>query len=106
MTLKLNKTKEAIHHAAAEFLSENSNRTSLITVTGVSLTEKRDRAVVLITVLPESQERAAIEFCSRQAGALRAFLKKRVSLQRLPFLSFAIDKGEKSRQKLDELSSQ
>lgn len=103
---KHDKTREAIHHAAAEFLSETSNRTSLITVTGVDLSPKRDRAVILITVLPETQEKAAIEFTNRQSGELRNFLKKKVSLQRLPRFSFAIDQGEKNRQRLDELSQE
>lgn len=105
MTLKLDKTKEAIHHAAAEFLSEVSNRTSLITVTGVDLSPRRDKAAILITVLPDAQEYAALDFCSRQAGEFRDFLKKKVALQRLPRISFAIDRGEKNRQKLDELLS-
>ena len=103
-TAKNQKIQEAIRHAAAEFLSETSNRTSLITVTAVDLSPRRDRATVLITVLPENQETAAIAFVSRQAGALRDFLRRRVSLQRLPFISFAIDRGEKNRQKLDQLS--
>jgi len=106
MTLKADKAKEAICHAAAEFLSEVSNRTSLITVTAVDLSPRRDTATVLITVLPESQEAAALDFCSRQAGEFRDFLKRRVALQRLPRISFAIDRGEKNRQKLDELSRQ
>jgi len=101
---KHEKAKEAIHHAAAEFLSTVSNRTSLITVTAVDLAPKRDRATVLITVLPETQEAAAVEFCNRQAGELRDFLKRRIALQRLPRITFAIDRGEKNRQKLDELS--
>jgi ribosome-binding factor A len=105
MALKHEKTAKAIAHAAAEFISGVSNRTSLITVTGVTLSPKRDRATVLITVLPDSQEAAAVEFCNRQAGGLRDFLKKRIALQRLPFLSFAMDRGEKNRQRLEELSS-
>lgn len=103
---KNEKIREAIHHAAAEFLSAVSNRTSLITVTGVDLSPRRERATVLVTVLPEGQEQAAIQFTNRQRGELRNFLKKRVSLQRLPLLTFAIDQGEKNRQKLDRLSLQ
>lgn len=104
MTLKQEKIREAIRHAAAEFLERESNRTALITVTGVALSRRGDRATVHITVLPESQEAAALDFAGRQGGALRAFIAKRVSLHHAPFITFAIDKGEKMRQRLDELS--
>src|SRR3989344_9436881 len=81
---KTEKLREAIKHAAAEFLEQESNRTSLITVTNIHLTPKADRATILITVYPDSNEKQALEFVNRQGGALRDFLGKRVSLQRLP----------------------
>lgn len=96
--------KEALRHAAAEFLERESNRRSLITVTSTALSAKGERATIFVTVLPEEEERAALAFVGRRAGALRDFISKRVSLQRLPHISFAIDRGEKNRQKLDALS--
>lgn len=103
MELKNEKAREAIHHTAAEFLSTVSNRTSLITVTGVDLSPKRDKAIILISVLPVTQEAAAVEFTNRQRSAFRDFLKSRINIQRLPRVTFAIDQGEKNRQRLDEL---
>ncbi|MDO8619869.1 MAG: ribosome-binding factor A [bacterium] len=97
--------REAIRHAAAEFLAEVSNRTSLITVTNIQLSPKGDRATVLITVFPEDKEKEALEFSVRQGGALRDFIGKRISLQYIPRISFAIDVGEKNRQKIDFLSN-
>ncbi|MEK7208504.1 MAG: ribosome-binding factor A [Patescibacteria group bacterium] len=103
--LKEGKTREAIQHAAAEFLSAASNRTSLITVTGVRLSRRGDRATIAVTVFPKDKEEKALEFARRQGGALRDFIAKRVSLMRLPYIAFALDVGEKNRQRLDELSS-
>ena len=100
---KSEKLREAIRHAAAEFLAQESNRTSLITVTGVSLTPKGDRASILITVFPEDKEEEALAFATRQGGALRDFVGKRISLQYIPRISFAIDIGEKNRQTIDKL---
>ena len=97
--------REAIRHAAAEFLAQESNRTSLITVTGVHLSPRGDRATILVTIFPDSKEKEALEFVRRTGGALRDFLGEHVSLQRLPYISFAIDVGEKNRQKIDELSN-
>ncbi len=99
------KLREATRHAAAEFLAETSNRTSLITVTGIQLSPKGDRATVLITVFPDDKEKEALAFAVRQGGALRDFIGKRISLQYIPRISFAIDVGEKNRQKIDLLSN-
>ena len=104
-TTKAEKMREAIRHAAAEFLAEESNRTSLITVTNVHLSPRGDRATILVTVFPDQKEKEALEFVSRTGGALRDFIGGRVSLQRLPYISFALDVGEKNRQKIDELSN-
>ncbi len=102
---KSEKMREAIRHAAAEFMAIESNRTSLITVTNVHLTPKGDRATILVSVFPDSKEKEALEFVSRTGGALRDFISKRISFQRLPYISFALDIGEKNRQKIDELSN-
>lgn len=104
--LKSERIKEAVRHLAAEFLSERSNRTSLITVTGVDLSSRGEKAVVRITVLPETREKAGLDFANRNSGALRKFIGERVSLRRLPFLSFAVDIGEKNREKLQQLSAE
>ena len=97
--------REAIRHAAAEFLAQESNRTSLITVTNVDLSPKGDRANILVTVFPDEKEKEALEFAARQGGALRDFIGKRISLQYIPRISFALDAGEKNRQIIDKLSN-
>ncbi len=103
---KNEKLREAVHHVAAEFLGQQSNGTSLITVTGVQLSKKADRAAILLTVLPETQEKAALAFAQRNVPEFCEFAYKKLSLRRLPFITFALDLGEKNRQKLDDLSHQ
>ena len=104
MSLKDEKIKEAIRHAAAEFLERESNRTALITVTDVSLRARGRVAVILFTVLPAEGEREALAFLKRQRSALRGYIAKRVRMQRLPLIDCAVDVGEKNRQRIDELS--
>lgn len=101
---KSEKLREAIQHAAAEFMAEVADSTSLITVTNVHLTPKADRATILVTVFPDDKEKDALAFASRQGGKLRDFIGQRISLQHLPYISFALDVGEKNRQKIEELS--
>ncbi|MSU56347.1 MAG: ribosome-binding factor A [Candidatus Taylorbacteria bacterium] len=103
---KSEKMREAIRHAAAEFMAETADQTSLITVTNVHLAPKGDKATILITVFPDEKEKDALAFAARQGGKLRDFIGQRISLQHLPYISFALDVGEKNRQKIEELSSQ
>lgn len=105
LKLKNEKIREAIKHAAAEFLERESNRVSLITVTGVKLANKGTGAVILCTVLPEKMEQTALEFLKRKRGALRNYIGEHIKIQRLPTIDCALDIGEKSRQRLETLSN-
>ncbi len=94
---------EAIRQSAAEYLSHESNRTSLITVTRVEVADRLKRATIFFTVLPQTEEEPALSFARRKRGVFRRILERKLRLHPLPFIDFAIDEGEKSRQRLDEL---
>jgi ribosome-binding factor A len=96
--------REAIRETAAEFLSREAGRQSLITVTDAFISDDGKRAQIFITVLPDSAERAALDFANRSRREYANFFKTRVKAG-LPHIEFVIDKGEKMRQRLDELSN-
>jgi ribosome-binding factor A len=98
------KLKEAIREVAAEFISRESNRLSLITITDVSLSDRGKTAKIFFTVLPVEKEKAALDFAKRMREDFRNYFKEKVRMRALPFFDFEIDKGEKNRQKIDELS--
>jgi ribosome-binding factor A len=92
-----------IKELSASFLGRENNRTSLITVTSCTTSPDMKRATIFITVLPESKETAALEFTKRKRTELRDYLKKNMETKFIPFIDFEIDRGEKNRQKIDEL---
>jgi ribosome-binding factor A len=92
-----------IKELAAQFLSRENNRTSLITITSCTTSPDLKRATIFITVLPETKEDNVLNFIKRNLGELREFVKKNMSTKIIPFLEVEIDKGEKNRQKIDEL---
>jgi ribosome-binding factor A len=96
--------RERLREAAAEFLARESNGQSLITVTQAQVDERGQRATIFITVLPDSAEVKALEFANRNKKEFGMFLLKKVRGMRIPQLEFVLDKGEKMRQRLDELS--
>lgn len=92
-----------IAHLAAEFLGRESNRQSLITVTRATISPDLTRATVYFTVLPDDAQEQALSFVKRNRSDFRDFVKRKASLKTLPFFDFAIDKGEKHRQHIDDI---
>ena len=103
MTIKDERAKEGIKKAAAEFIERQSNHTSLVTVTNIEMRNRGKDAYILVTVLPDDKSDAVVDFLNRRKRDMRDFLKKRMSLRMLPFFHFEIDKGEKNRQRIDEI---
>ncbi|HEY4504138.1 MAG TPA: ribosome-binding factor A [Candidatus Paceibacterota bacterium] len=104
MTQRDEKLKNLIKETSAEFMQKRSNYTSIITITDVAVSNKGTRAVIFFTVLPESKEKGALDFAKRMRGEFQEFFSKRARIRSLPFFDFEIDKGEKNRQHIDEIS--
>ena len=81
----------ALHTAAAEFINRESNRRSLITVTRVDWPEGEKQARVFLSVFPQNQTPAAMDFITRQHKEFMLFLKKSVKLHVLPQVTFLPD---------------
>lgn len=105
MTQKDNKLSEMIRELAADFFSRESNRQSLITITNVEILSKGSRARILMTVLPEHKEEAALDFAHRQLTDFKRYVMEHSRIGHVPYFEVAIDKGEKNRQRLDELAA-
>ena len=103
MTARNEKVANQIKELAASFLGREKNKTSLLTVTSASCSPDLKRAVIFITVFPDSKEASALSFVKRKRGEIREFLKKNMPMKFIPFLDVEIDSGEKNRQKIDEL---
>jgi len=98
------KLKDIIKEVAATFLQRESNGISLITVTDVSISDRGNRATIFFTVLPENKEKGVIDFVKRKRADFREFFATKTRMRALPFFDFELDKGEKNRQKIDEIA--
>lgn len=103
MSTRQEKVNNLIKEISANFLNKENNHSSLITVTDCQTSSDFKRATILITVLPIEKERNALEFSKRKRSELREYLKKNLKMKTIPFVNIEIDKGEKNRQKIDEL---
>jgi ribosome-binding factor A len=98
------KVTELLRQKAALFLQQNSNKSSLITVTNAHVTDDGKTATIYVSVFPENKEEEAVEFMKRNRPEFKHFLRDSARLRVIPFVDFKIDVGEKNRQKIDELT--
>ncbi len=89
---------------AAIFVGQNSNGTSLITVTNVVISDNAKTGKIFVSVLPVHKEEAALDFLKRQQREFSTYAQKNIKTGRLPRLSFELDLGEKNRQLIEEIS--
>lgn len=98
------KLTEQIMHLGAEFIKNESNKDSLITVTDTTLSDDFKKATIFVTVLPDYKEQAVSDFLKRNRSDFKEFFKSKSKIGRVPQFDFQIDRGEKARQKVEEIS--
>jgi ribosome-binding factor A len=97
------KLEELIRRNAAEFFERESNRDALVSVTRAVLSPDTKQATIYLSVLPNTKEKAVLDFAKRLRGELRSYLKDHVRTRVIPFVEVEIDMGEKNRQRADDL---
>jgi ribosome-binding factor A len=105
MSIQDERVKDQLKNLAANFMSLEGNRSSLITITNVVMSKDTKSATIFFTVFPEEYEKTALEFAKRKRSEFKHYVKEHVRFGRIPFIEFAIDNGEKNRQRIDEISS-
>lgn len=103
---KEERMQQIIKELASEFLSKESNRQSLVTVTNVAFSTRSKEATIFISVLPDHKAAAALDFAQRKKVELRSYIKEKSRLSILPFLHIELDFGEKNRQNVDTALAQ
>lgn len=102
-----NRIKEILRDKAAMFLMQNGNASSLLTVTHVELSGRGKYATIFFTVFPADKEghleKTALEFAKRKRSEFKEYVRENSKIGMIPLLDFAIDMGEKNRQRVDEL---
>ncbi len=94
------RSESVIRKVIDEYISKNSGGQSLITITSIVQADHSNNTVIRVSVLPESQENAVVDFLTRNVTDIRNDIKKKTRVGMLPFLSFEIDRGEKHRQEI------
>lgn len=88
---------------AADYLVRNASGPALVTVTGVEETADNKKIRILLSVLPTEFEDTIVGFSKRHTRDFQEFLGKKARMRAIPSIEFVIDRGEKNRQRIDEL---
>ncbi len=102
MTLRQEKLNTLFRKLIAQFVQNNVGDT-LVTITDVHIAKDLHNANAYIAVFPEDSEKTVLSIIESKQKELREFLKKNTNIKTLPHIIFKIDKGEKNRQKIDDL---
>ena len=108
MSIRTERVGRLIQREIADLLQQDfaGSGTSLVTVTGVRMTDDLGTAYVDVSVLgtDDRQRNAAFLRLDQQATEIRHALALRVShLRRVPDLKFFLDEGPQRRERMDEL---
>lgn len=76
---------------------------ALVTVTGVDVDKKLERARVRLSVIPASQEKKALDSVTFRTGYLQHLLLKTLNIKPLPHLIFEIDHGNQNAAVVEKL---
>lgn len=102
--LKRERISEILHRLAAQFILENSGKTSLVTVTRVELSQTGKEAKIFFTTLPDDQQETVLKFLERKTPEFKMYVRDESRIGIVPHIDFKIDFGERNRQHLDTLS--
>jgi ribosome-binding factor A len=87
----------------SDYITREASRMSLITVTRCELSADGKYAALFFSILPEKAEPIAMDFLKRHQDDIRGYVQKHSRIQRVPWLRFTLDRGEKNRQLVDTL---
>lgn len=101
-----NKNNEALGELIAKtanmYFIKEGDRTSLMSVQRVEISNDGNKASLFLSIIPEDRIRAGLSFADRSAGKIRGQIIHNMPGRKIPFLNFIHDKGEINRQKVNE----
>ncbi len=109
MSIRTDRVGRMIQREVADLLQQDFGEASqsLVTVTGVRMTDDLGMAYVDVSVLGanEAQRKAALARLDAQAVEIRHALAQRIrhQLRRMPELRFFLDEGAQRRERMEDL---
>ncbi len=98
------RVESLIRELVAGYLQVEANTDPMITVTKVTSSPDYRQVTVYVTTIPDGREAEALAFLKRSGREIRGHIKRKSNLKQIPFVTFAIDAGERHRQHIDDIA--
>lgn len=104
MTRRRERANSTIKRFIADFVSRNIGAPNvLITVLRVEMNQGLTEARIFLSVWPESKEKEILKEIRNNKRDFYEYMKKKLKIKYMPEFRFEIDRGEKIRQKVEEI---
>lgn len=103
MPFRKEKINSLLKKVVSSFLRTSAPSGILITVTRVEISRGLRYAKIFLNIFPEEKEDYILKLLENKAGELRNYAKPRLKMKFLPQFEIEIDKGEKARQRMEEI---
>lgn len=102
MTLRQEKVNSLLKNLAASFLSRETI-SAIVSIIRIETSKDLKSAKLFISIFPETKEKEVLDLMNEKKNDLRKYIGSQIRMKFLPTFEFEIDKGEKSRKRIEEL---
>ena len=103
MSHRVEKVTALLTTLVAKALERFIETGTLVTVTNLRVTPNLAKAHVYLSILPDTKADETLSMINERKGEIRTEVAKKSVTKIVPDLVFEIDRGEKNRQRIDEL---
>ena len=86
-----------------QFVHQHSPAHTIVTVTKIETSRDYSHAVIYLSTYPDDKEKEVLKYFTKKVSLLRDSVAKDNKTRIRPFFSFAEDKGEKNRRRIDDI---
>lgn len=105
MTRRIEKVNRLLQKEISQILSSQVDfEGSLVTITNVHTTGNLLNSEVLITVIPEENEKKVLKILKRNIFNIQKVMNKKLNMRPVPKIHFKIDEGMKNLYRIDKIS--
>jgi len=103
VALRQEKINSLLKKILSEFFTRLISSGHLITITEVEIAKDLKFAKIFVSVYPKKDSLDILKSLKKKGGEMRKYVANKAKMKFVPFFEFQIDKGEKNRQRVEEL---
>lgn len=103
MPFRKEKIISLLEKIVSSFVKSKVESGTIVSITGIEISNDLRKVKILISIFPENKEKETFNSLKDKEKDLRNYAKTRLKMKFLPSFEIEMDKGEKNRQRLEEI---